>query len=71
VPTENRETGEGREAGAGGPAADAPGGWMVAAVLCLVAAAVCWFLSYPSAAFVLAALGIVAWFLNVRAKLNQ
>jgi hypothetical protein len=43
--------------------------WLLVACLCVVAAAVCLILGYYDAAFVTAALGAVAWFLNVRSKL--
>ena len=46
-------------------------GWMVVAVLLLVAAAVLLYLGRPSAAFVVAALGMSAWFLNVRNGLKR
>jgi hypothetical protein len=60
----------------GDEAADARAGsgpfaepWLLAACLCLLAAAVCLWLALFDAAFVAAALGAVAWFLNVRSKL--
>ena len=46
-------------------------GWMVAAVLLLVAAATLLYVGRPSAAFVVAALGISAWFINVRNDLKR
>lgn len=46
-------------------------GWMVAAVLLLVAAAALLYLRRPNAVFVLAALGVSAWFLNVRNGLKR
>ena len=70
--------GVGRDEGAS--AADAPAargrfeferGWMVVAGLLLVAAASLLYLGWPSAAFVAAALGISAWFLNVRNGLKR
>ena len=45
--------------------------WLAAACLCLLAAAACLVLGFYDAAFVAAALGAVAWFLNVRAKLPR
>jgi hypothetical protein len=59
------------------PAADAaapprfPQLWLVAACLCLLAAAALWLLGHADAAFVAAALGVVAWFLNVRVQLRR
>ena len=56
-------------------AADAPPRfpqlWLVAACLCLLAAAALWLLGRADAAFVAAALGVVAWFLNVRVRLRR
>jgi hypothetical protein len=46
-------------------------GWLVVAGLCLVAAAACWWRGFTDATFVAAALGIAAWFLNVRAQLRR
>lgn len=45
--------------------------WLVAACVSLVAAAALWLLDHADAAFVVAALGVVAWFLNVRAQLRS
>ena len=45
--------------------------WLVAACLCLLAAAALWLLGRADAAFVAAALGVVAWFLNVRVRLRR
>jgi hypothetical protein len=45
--------------------------WLLAACLCLLAAALCLVLGYFDAAFVAAALGAIAWFLNVRSKLPR
>jgi Flp pilus assembly protein TadB len=45
--------------------------WLVAACLCLLAAAALWLLGHADAAFVAAALGVVAWFLNVRVRLRR
>lgn len=38
--------------------------------LCLIAALVLWVLARNDAAFVLASLGVVAWFLNVRRQIE-
>jgi len=48
-----------------------PQPWLVAACLCLLAAAALWLLGHADAAFVAAALGVVAWFLNVRVRLRR
>lgn len=53
---------------AGGPTAEP---WLLAALLCLLGAVVCLWFALFDAAFVVAALGAVAWFLNVRAKLPR
>lgn len=45
--------------------------WLWAAALCVVAASVCLVLGFYDAAFVAAAVGVVAWFLNVRTKLPR
>ena len=45
--------------------------WLVAACLCLLAAAALWLLGHADAAFVAAALGVVAWFFNVRVQLRR
>jgi len=45
--------------------------WLVAACLCLIAAAVLYLRGRTDAAFVTAALGILAWFLNVRGQLRR
>lgn len=42
--------------------------WNIIAVLCLFVAAALWVMSYVNAAFVVAALGVVAWFLNQRTR---
>ena len=42
--------------------------WNVIAVLCLFIAVALWVMNYVNAAFVVAALGVVAWFLNQRAR---
>ncbi|HEV3468313.1 MAG TPA: hypothetical protein VG148_03260 [Pyrinomonadaceae bacterium] len=62
------------ESGRGGATAGAgPFGqpWLAAACLCLLAAGLCLLFGYYDAAFVVAALGAVAWFLNVRSKLPR
>jgi hypothetical protein len=66
--------GEGLRPGGDAPAAgrfDFERGWMVAAALLLFAAATLLYAGRPSAAFVAAALGISAWFLNVRNGLKR
>ena len=45
--------------------------WSIAAALCLLAAFISLLLGWPSAAFVVATLGVVAWFLNLRGQLQQ
>lgn len=45
--------------------------WLLASALGLFAAAFFWFAGWAEAAFVAAALGVVAWFLNVRATLPR
>jgi Flp pilus assembly protein TadB len=45
--------------------------WMVVACSLLIASAVILYLGHPSAAFVAAALGVSAWFLNVRTNLKR
>lgn len=45
--------------------------WTVIAVAFLACAAALWLLGYPSATFVVAVLGVVAWFLNVRLQLQR
>ncbi len=46
-------------------------GWLVVAGLCFLAAVACWWRGFIDATFVVAALGVVAWFLNVRAQLRR
>ena len=70
------ETGDGHGEGHAGekrtqesrerPRFDFERGYMVAAFLLLIAAAALLYVRLPSAAFVVAALGISAWFLNLR-----
>ena len=45
--------------------------WLVVACLLLVAAVALLLLSHPDAAFVCAALGVSAWFWNVRGELKR
>ena len=45
--------------------------WLAASCLCVLAGGVCLVLGYFDAAFVAAALGAVAWFLNVRSRLPR
>ena len=45
--------------------------WGVAAVVCLLVAFVFWWGGRAEAAFVAAALGVVAWFLNLRGQLHR
>jgi uncharacterized MnhB-related membrane protein len=44
--------------------------WIIASILCLVAAGLFLLRENYDAAFALAALGAVAWFLNYRSKIN-
>ena len=45
--------------------------WMLVSVLGMVAAAIPFFRDYQNAAFVVATLGAVAWFLSYRTKLRS
>ena len=45
--------------------------WTLAAVVLLVAAALLLWLGHAEATFVVATLGVLAWFLNVRANLPR
>jgi len=45
--------------------------WSVAAVLCVAAAVVLLLLGRQDWAFAVAVLGVVAWFMNVRAQLHR
>ena len=45
--------------------------WMLVSVLGMVAAAILFFRDYQNAAFVVATLGAVAWFLSYRTKLRS
>ena len=45
--------------------------WGVAAVVCLLVALVFWWRGRAEEAFVAAALGVVAWFLNLRGQLHR
>jgi uncharacterized MnhB-related membrane protein len=44
--------------------------WIIVSILCLLVAATFLLLDYQSVAFVVAALGAVAWFLSYRVKLS-
>jgi hypothetical protein len=44
--------------------------WTIASILCLIVAAILLLREYQNAAFVVATLGAVAWFLSYRAKLR-
>ncbi len=44
--------------------------WNGASVALLCSALLCWWFSYVDAAFVVATLGIVAWFLSLRNRLH-
>jgi len=55
------------QAGAGG----ARQWWSAAALLCVVAAGALLLLGRQDWAFAVAALGVVAWFMNVRAQLHR
>lgn len=45
--------------------------WLVGAAACVVASAVLWWSGFADAAFVAAALGVVAYFMNQRAKYRR
>jgi hypothetical protein len=45
--------------------------WIIASSLLLIAAAICLWRNNLSAAFVIATLGAVAWFLSYRAQLRR
>ena len=45
--------------------------WNLAAIACLVAAAVCLFQNRVDALFVLATLGALAWFMNLRRNFQR
>jgi hypothetical protein len=45
--------------------------WRAAAGVCLIAALFCWWNNHFDAVFVVAALGVIAWFLNVRGHLHR
>ena len=45
--------------------------WSILAVLCLIAAALLLWRAHTDAAFVVAALGVVAWFLGYRDRLRK
>ncbi len=42
--------------------------WNIVAMLCLVIAVMLWIKGYTDATLVVATLGVVAWFLNLRAR---
>ena len=44
--------------------------WTIASILCLFGAAILLLMEYQNAAFVVATLGAVAWFLSYRVKLR-
>ena len=44
--------------------------WIIASILCLVVAAILLLREYQNAAFVVATLGALAWFLSYRVKLR-
>jgi uncharacterized membrane protein YhfC len=44
--------------------------WTIVSILCLIVAAILLFREYQNAAFVVATLGAVAWFLSYRVKLR-
>ena len=44
--------------------------WNVVAMLCLAAALAFWWRGHADYTFVCAAIGVVAWFLNLRNRLN-
>ncbi|MBA3241492.1 MAG: hypothetical protein H0T60_09750 [Acidobacteria bacterium] len=46
-------------------------GWLAVAGICLLAAAAFWWRGFTDATFVAAALGVLAWFLNVRSQLRR
>lgn len=62
------EEGQAETSRGGGPLREP---WLLGACLCVLAAAACLVLGYYDAAFVTAALGAVAWFLNYRARLPR
>jgi hypothetical protein len=45
--------------------------WLVAAVVGIVTAAICFWFHYKDAAFVAVVLGCVAWILDFRARLKK
>ena len=45
--------------------------WGLASIVCLIVAVPCLLTGQLSAAFVVATLGVVAWFLNVRSQLKR
>ena len=55
----------------GGAEARPPLGWSAVAAMCLIVAVPCLLIGQMSAAFVIATVGVVAWFLNVRSQLKR
>ncbi len=45
--------------------------WSLAAVVCLIGAAASWIGNRADASFVLATLGVLAWFLNLRGEFHR
>ncbi len=45
--------------------------WQIASYLCLIAAVTCWLFEYADASFVVATLGILAWFVSLRQGLRK
>ncbi|HVF55982.1 MAG TPA: hypothetical protein VM934_07505 [Pyrinomonadaceae bacterium] len=45
--------------------------WTTASAVCLIGAVILWLQGQPRATFVVAVLGVVAWFLNVRSQLPR
>ena len=62
---------EGDDEAPAGERSGFPYWWLVASCLCLITAVRLWLYGYPDGAFVAAALGVIAWFLNVRAGLRR
>lgn len=45
--------------------------WLLVSFACVAASVVCWWEGFNDAAFVTAALGVVAWFMNQRIKFKK
>jgi len=45
--------------------------WMIVAGACIVVAAVALWLNHVDTAFVIATIGVLAWFLNYRARMKK